>query len=212
MEEYEFEELADMGIEELGGFIDSEKHLIEEEHNFMDKLNAWDMAIMHLSDERIPENMDHLHELNVEVGDKLAKLRDFVEENGLKQLRIKKEEEQVLTKLKEDVKHKDWRAVHGDIDENTKEEKEVLRLDKELLKGIHARLKIIERLTHPKNMRKTIEADLKGKDSKELEKIENYYFLKIYHFVKSYAHVFKGLWKKEKRLFKKTRRIGKKLK
>ena len=60
MDEYEMGELADMAIRELREFIDTEKQLVQEEHELLSKLQSCDYIIGHL-DERIPSNITHLH-------------------------------------------------------------------------------------------------------------------------------------------------------
>lgn len=143
---YEYDWMADAAVEDLRAFIDTEKQFVQEEHDFKDKLYSWDYVILHL-EERIPKNMTHLIELNVEIGDRLAKIRDFIEEKMHVEIKFLKEEEHILKKLKKDVKHRKWRAVKKDIALEKKEEKRVLRLEIDELKELHSKFEELLQLT-----------------------------------------------------------------
>ncbi|MBR9700483.1 hypothetical protein GOV11_01310, partial [Candidatus Woesearchaeota archaeon] len=101
-EEFEWEEIADMAVANLTEFIHTERHFFEEEHILEDKLESLDNILVHL-DERIPENMHHLHTLLGKVYDKLREILGLLESDRLSGVRIENEDSEVLTKLKKDI-------------------------------------------------------------------------------------------------------------
>lgn len=201
--EYEMEELADMAVSQLRESIITESQLVEEEHEFLSKLLEWDYVILHLS-ERIPEEMKDLHKLNGNISDKLLEIRKLVESGELEHLHIEKEEEQILRQLKKDVEHRDWRAVKKDINKETKEVKRVRKLDKKELKKLHSKFIDLMRLMKKDNLISAIEEDLTvPKEREKYEKLEEYYFLQIYKFIRAYERIFRHLWRKESMLARK---------
>lgn len=206
-EEYEMEELADLAIGELRAFLDTELQLVQKEHKLHPKLLSWDYVIGHL-DERIPENMTHLHDLNRKIADKLIEIRNLIESGRLHDLRILKEEKQILSQLEENVKHREWKAVRKDIDLETREEKQVLKLEKLELKDLHSKFINLMKLMKRSNLISTIEEDLTiNKEKEKYVKVEEYYFLQIYKFVRAYERIFRHLWKKELILSRKVKKI-----
>src|SRR3989344_8094152 len=127
VEEYEMEESADAAIEELRMFIDTEKQLVEEEHELSAKLLSWDYIIGHL-DERIPSNLKDLHSLNGKIAQKLLEMRELVESGSLEGLRILQGEERELEKTASDAQQRDWIALKIDIEANKSGEERVVRL------------------------------------------------------------------------------------
>lgn len=207
--EYEMEELADMAIEELRCFIDTESQSVEEEHDLHSKLLSWDYVILHL-DERIPENMVHLRGLNDKISDKLTEIRDMIKSEELHELEIIKEEKQILTKLEKDVGHREWKAVRTDIDQETKEEKEVLRLKEEELKKLHSKFIDLMKIMKKSKLIKAIEEDLAvGKEKDQYKKLEEYYYVQIYKFIRAYEKIFRHLWDKELILARKIDGVSK---
>lgn len=201
--EYEMEESADIAISQLREFIDTELQLVNEEHDIRSKLLEWDYVIGHLS-ERIPEGMVHLHDFNKKVSDKLLEIREFVESGDLKHLHIEKEEEQILKQLREDVEHRDWRAVKKDIDLETEEVKRISRLEREELKELHSKFIDLMKLMKRSKLISAIEEDLTiPKEKEKYEKLEEYYFLQIYKFARAYERIFRHLWRKESILARK---------
>jgi len=201
-DEYEYEEFADMAIGELRSFIDTENHFLSAEHHFKDAIASWQAILAHLvEDGRISDEEAHLYELSADVSEKIVEIEALVREGELRDLRLKKEEEEVLKKVEADAKHRDWRAVKGEIEQETRIEKEVLRLqaaELHKLREIFTELrKIIREGLKP--AKKEIDATA-GKEFEKLKKSANYYFLQIYATVKSYSKVFRHLWKKEKAL------------
>ncbi len=196
-EEYEMEEVADMAIEHLREFVDTEKQLVQEEHELLSKLQSWDYIIGHL-DERIPANLAHLHELNRKIAEKLIEIRDLIESGRLHDLRILKEEEQILQQLHRDVEHRDWRAVRKEIDLERREEKNVIGLEKTELEDLHSKFTDLMKLMKRSELISAIEEDLTTpKEKEEYEKPEEYYFLQIYKFARAYERIFRHLWRKE---------------
>ncbi len=196
-EEYEMEEFADMAIDELRDFIDTESQLVQQEHDLSSKLTSWDYIIGHL-DERIPANMGHLHTLNGKIAEKLVGIRALIESDRMKDLSIVKEEKEILLKLEVDIKHRDWRAVRKDVKAEKKDEKKALRLEKHELRELHYLFIDLMKLMKRSKLIEAIEEDLtSAKGKMEYEKLEEYYFLQIYKFARAYERIFRHLWKKE---------------
>lgn len=211
-EKDEMEELADLAIEALRRFIDTEGQLVQEEHTLYSKLLSWDYIVWHL-DERIPANMPHLHDLNGNIINKLIEIRDMVESGKLHELGIAREEKQILSHLEEDVKHREWKAVRKDIDLETKEEKQVLRLEKRELRELHSKFLDLMKLMKRSRLISAIEEDLTvAKEKEKYEKVEEYYFLQIYKFARAYERIFRHLWEKELVLARKVKRASKGIK
>lgn len=203
--EYEFEELADMAIEELRAFINTENQLVIEEHALIDKLQSWDYIIAHL-DERLPTNLTHLYKLNVAISEGLIEIRGLIETGILKGLRIEKEEEHLLQKLKKDVKHRNWRAVKEEEALEGQGEKKAIRLKKHELKKLHSKISKLAKLMKSSRLKKVLEKDLTSpKQKEEYENIEEYYFTEIYKFLRAYEEIFRHLWEKELVLIKKLK-------
>lgn len=208
-EEYEIEELADMAIDDLRAFLDTESQLVQDEHELHSRLLSWDYVIGHL-DERIPENKTHLHELNGKIVDKLIEIRDLIESGKFHDLRIIKEENMILSKLKDNIKNREWKAVRRDIDLETREEKQVLRLEKPELKELHSKFIDLMKLMKRSKLISAIEEDWNiAKEKEEYDKVEEYYFLQIYKFARAYEQVFKHLLEKELILSRKVKGISK---
>ena len=211
-EEYEMEELADKAIAELREFVDTELQLVQEEHELHSKLMSWDYVIGHL-DERIPADMTDLHDLNRQIADKLIEIRDLIESGRLHDLRIIKEEEQILRQLGGDIKHKDWKAVKKGIDLEKGVEKQVLRLEKRELKELHSKFIDLMKLMKKSKLISSIEEDLTAaKEKEEYDKLEEYYFLQIYKFARAYERILRHLWRKEMFLSRKIKRDAKRMK
>ncbi|MEK6984216.1 MAG: hypothetical protein AABX33_06600 [Nanoarchaeota archaeon] len=210
-EEYEMEELADLAIEELREFIDTEKQLVQEEHEFLSKLQSCDYIIGHL-DERIPDNMTYLHELNRNTAEKLVEIRELIESGTLNELRVLKEEEQILQQLRGNVEHRNWRAVRKNIDLQTREEEQIVRLEKRELRDLHSKFIDLMKLMKRSKLKSAMEENLTIKKEKdEYEKLEEYYFLQLYKFVRAYERIFRHLWRKDLVLSKKIRRDSKRI-
>ena len=200
---YEMEEFADMAIDELKSFLNEENKFVEEEHNLLDKLMSWDYVVLHI-DERIPEEMEHIHELSCEISSQLIEIRDLIESGKLQDLKFVKEEEHILSKLKEDIDHKNWKVVKSDIIQEKKDEKKVLRLEKHELTGLYVRFAKLTKFMKESHLKDVIDKDsLSETEKDEFVKKEEYYFLEIYKFAKAYETIFKQLLEKEKHLFKK---------
>lgn len=204
----ESEELADLGVGELRDFINTEKRIVEVEHNLIDKLYSWDSIIAHLG-EILPEDTE-LHDSYMDASDKLVEIRDLVESDRLKDLKIEKEEEDILQKIESDIEHKDWKAVKTDLREEVKEEKKVLRLEHHELKEIHSHFHDLMKLME-KNIPHAIEDLTNPKQKEEYKKTEHYYFIQIFKFARAYEKIFRQLWEKEKHLEKELKKSSKKI-
>lgn len=211
-EEYFMEEVADMAIPHISSFIDIESQLVNEEHNLHFKIDSAGHILAHL-DERIPELATNLHDLNRRILIDLEELRDLIESENMRDLRIVGEESKIKDKLENDVKHKDWKAVRTLVDKETKEEKEALRLEERELKDLHYRFISLMKLMKRSKLVKAVEDYLTVlKDKDEFVKLEEYYFLQIYRFLRFYEKVFRDLWEKELILAKKLKKDYKKIK
>lgn len=191
----QFEEFADEAIKVLRSFIDTEKQVVTAEHELHEKLMAWENVWNHLA-EICPEGSD-LDNLNNEILDKIVDIRDFIETETLQDLRIGREEEDLLKQLEKDVRHRNWRAVKRDIKAEKKEEKKIIRLHKDELKELHS--KFLDLLILIKTKVRPALKNLTTENKKEdFEKIEEYYFLQIYKFISAYERIFRHLLKKER--------------
>jgi len=198
------EELADHAIEVLRSSIETEKQIVTEEHELHEKLMSWEYIFNHL-EKLCPEDSD-LYKLNGEILDKIVEIRDFIETETLQDLRIEKEEEDLLEKLEEDVRHRAWRAVKRDIRREKAEEKKAIRLHRDELRAIH--IKFLELLILIRKKVRPALKDLTTENKKEdFEKREEYYFLQIYKFISAYERIFRHLLKKERILLEKLKRL-----
>ncbi len=184
MSEYMMEEVADEAINDLRAFIDTEQQFVKEEHDFEAKMQQWDLVIAHL-DERIPPEEEHLHKLNTEVADKLVEIRNIIESEELADLKIVKEEKKLMSKHK-------WKVVK-------KLEKKALRLEKHELKKLHSEIiKLMKIIKKSESIAMDEEHLTRSKQKHEYKKIEEYYFLQIYKFLRAYERIFRNLWKLER--------------
>ncbi|MBD3354882.1 hypothetical protein GF361_02765 [Candidatus Woesearchaeota archaeon] len=200
MEEYELEEFAEIAVEDIESFINIELKVLKKEHKFEDNLENLDYILLHLN-ERVPSKDKHLHDLNAKIMKKLRYLRGKNTSRKLRNLKFKKEEEKILKKLKEDIKHKDWKAVKIDVALEKKEKKKIVKSEISELKKLHKKVTEITILMEENDINKAINQDIKEpRQKQEFEKIEHYYFLKIYKFFKTYEDIFENLLKKEEKL------------
>ncbi|MAF50909.1 MAG: hypothetical protein CMH64_02355 [Nanoarchaeota archaeon] len=198
MEEgYEMEEFADQSIEAVQEFINLEGRLVKEKH-------ALDMVIQHCGnmlfhlDERIPEHMSHLHDLNGEVTDKLVEIQTLLESGELEGLEIVSQEKEALEKLEKDGAHIKFKAIKEEVD---KEEKSFIDLNIGELKNLHSRFLELTKLMEKDNIVKAINQDLANqKEKEEYEELEEYYFLQIYKVLKAYEKIFGDLLRQEHQL------------
>lgn len=210
-EESEFEEFADMAINELREFINTEQQFVEEEHELHAKLLSWDYIILHLN-EKIPENMTHLHRLIDEISDKLMEIRDLLESGRLHDLKLVQEEKPILAKLKAEAEHKNWRAVRMGVDLESKEEKRVLRLEKSELKELHHKFISLMKLMNRSNLIDAIGEDLSTpKQKNAYVDLVDYYFLQIYKFIRAYERIFRHLWRKESSIAREVHKASKRM-
>lgn len=197
--EFEWEEIADMAVEDLRASVNTEKCIIEEEHELRGKLFAWDSVIAHI-DER-----DHdKHSLSGKISGELSKIRDFVEGTELEAMKFKEEDEKLLRHLEDDVRHRNWRAVKKDLEdeEELNHLRNRVRLDLIIMEKKFKQLLALIGL-ELKHLRKHMGVENKKDD---FEKKEEYYFLQIYKFVKAYAEIFRDLVLKDDIL---TKKLGK---
>lgn len=206
-EEYFMKDVADDAITNISEFIEIEGKLINKEHKLEDSIGNIEQIYVHLVEERIYD--EELSALSGKIQDRLEEIKELIESNVLKDLEFKKEEADILEKLKEDLEHKDWKAVKKDLVEEAAEEKKVLRLEKKELRQLHsAFVKLLKVMKKCLKLLK-LKADTSAGDHEG--KME-YYLLYIYHFARFYERVFHKLWKKERELFRKVKKASKKIK
>ena len=203
MVDYEMEDFADQAVDELREFIDTEKQLILHEHSFIDKLNAWDVVIMHF-DERVPKEARALHDLTQVISLRLNAIRDLVNSDRLKHVRFVKEERKHQQRLAKDIKHRNWQAVKKDIAGERQEEQKELRLEVAELRNLRKLLLDLKTIMRRSKLILTHQAS-ETQDKANYEQLEHYYLLQIYKFVWAYERIFYQLWQKEKGLLGKLR-------
>lgn len=188
---------GDEAVKIFREFIDTENHLIQEEHNLAEKLMAWQNLYGHL-EEIIPENLSHLFDLNNDLFLIMQELVDITNDERLKELHLVKEEQHHIDKLSDDTKHKHWRAVR-------KLEKKSLRVEHHELKLLHTKFGMVMDIIKSYDI--AVDKDLPTPEDKhkyvELEQKIHYYFIQTYKFAKAYEKIFRDLYNKEKKLFKK---------
>ncbi len=208
---FECEELADEAIDDLRAFIHTEQQFIQEEHELHAKLLQWDYVIVHLA-ERIPRELEHLHNFNDQISAKLIEIRDLIESGALSDLRIEKEEEQVLQSLGQEIAHREWRAVKSESIAGFEDQKRVLRLQQDELRLLHSKFIDLMKLMKRSRLIAAVESDLTEQKQKEdYKKVEEYYLVQIYNFVRAYERIFRHLLKKEMMIARKTKRTVKKM-
>ena len=203
----ESEEMADFAVHELREFIETESQFVQEEHDLHTKLLSWDYIIIHLT-ESIPQEMTHVHALNDAIAEKLMEIREVVESGRLQDLKIIQEEAQTLGSIETRARNKDWRAVKSSIAEGIEEENAVLRLEEQELKDLHDMFLELMKLMKRSSLVSAIDADLTINQEKEKYiKQEEYYFLALYKFVRAYESVLRNLWRKERALNGKIKKV-----
>ena len=209
-EMYVDEELADMAIPHLSSFLHEESKFVQAEHDLHLKLDSAGYVVAHLM-ERIPENLTHLHALNDKIYDGLLEITDLVTSGRLHELKIVEEEDRIKARLASDVNHKNWRAVRLNIDLETKKEKEVIRLEEHELKNLHSKFHNFMNLMKESSLNSVLNEDqINPKDKKDYVKLEEYYFVQIHKFLKTYEQIFRHLLEKEILLSKTLRGDSKK--
>jgi len=223
VEEYEWEEIADMAIEDLRDFVDTEQRFVKGDHELVAKLYSWDYIIEHL-EERIPPNMTHLHRLTRKISLKLIEIRDIVQSGGYKDIIIEQEEEDLINKLEEEVGHRNWKArrnkprwrqykrqyIRNFILIISRKQGKVLRLELHELKELHSKFQSLAKLMRRKKVSSEINKDLTTPKQKEqYENLLDYYFVQIYKFAITYQRIFSHLWQKERILSEKLKKDSK---
>jgi len=173
------QESADMVVETMHLFIDTESRFVTEEHTLLTKIEDLDFIFGHI-DMNFPDNP--IHDLNNKVVDKMQAMKAFIRDNRLHNLRILKELQDRAERLKKDVLHRDWRAAKDDV--GSKSVKEALNLELHELKGLHSFFKDIKKLM--RDVPKTTEG-----------KTEMYYLYQVKVFVHAYEKILRQLYHKE---------------
>lgn len=204
-DEYEFWEFADMAVEELRSFIDTEEQLVKEEHKLIDKLYSWDYVFQHL-DEMLAEDSG-LHKLNYSLIEKLTDIREIIESGEIHDLAILQEEKSLLQHLEKDIEHRQWKAIKLDISEEETLEKKEIRLQKHELKQLHSMFIGIMRLIKSK-LTPALKHLAVPNEKQKFKRAEEYYLLQIYKFARAYERIFRHLWRKERILLRKLKKIA----
>ena len=202
-EEYEWEELAEDAISDLKKFIDLENLFINKEHELKEKLISYDYVLIHLEEERIPFENKVADNLNARIIKKLKKIIKFIESDKTREWHIEQEEKHLSGKIKEDISHKNWKAVKKHTQSGERQEEKALKLQGHELRKLHKKFN---------DLRRTIERELLNPKKKEYYTTEiRRYFHEIYKLVKAYEKVFKDLRRKEKLLYKKLKKDSKEI-
>lgn len=174
------EEIADATVAILREFINAEQQFVTEEHNLHDKLCAVDHIFAFL-DEKIPENLGHLHNLNHKIYKGILKLRDFIEENSLVNVQFLQE-------------GNGWKAV-------SEKAGELVSVNGQLLKEFHDLFVELADAMAESELIKAVHQDLGNEKPKEdYVSLEEHYFAEVYKFLRAYEGILRRLWQKEKDL------------
>ena len=199
-EEWSMENIADAAVDELREFVHTEQQFVHQEHKLMDCIQGMHNMLFHLI-EIIPSEMTHLCDLHKEVSLKLVEIDKLVSSDTVLHLRFAKEETKLLAKLAADEKHRDWRAVKGEIQQEETVEHSLLRAEARELKELHRLFHELMQMMEKSNVLKVLDRDLTRPEQKEkFAKQEEYYFLQFYKFAKAYETIFRHLFEKERRL------------
>ena len=190
---YEWEEHANLAIEDIGRFINLESQFLQEEHKLESSLLSLDYIFAHL-DELIPEELHELRNLITRIIEILLEIRESIETEEFKELRFKREETGLLQKLEEKVAHREWKLVKGYIELETNLEREIMRLQINEIKVLHSKFISLAKLI------KEAEKIIKSKEGYERV---GYYLRQLYRIINAYERIVRHLWKKERIIKKK---------
>lgn len=191
MNDYEWKELADNTIQEIEEFIDTESQFIKIEHKLLSALLGLDHVFAHL-DELTPREHD-LHQFLGEISHLLSEIKDIIESDETKEIKFKQEEERILDILEYAEEHRNWILVRQIKDVEKSLESNVIRLEKEELRELHAKFKKIKRFIQNLDINKT--------DQKV-----RYYLTKLIKILNAYERIFWHLLRKEQVIKKKLNR------
>ena len=135
---YEFNWHADRAIKDLRSIINLEGQFVKKEHQLKDNLQSIHYLLGHL-DERIPPNFRAFHALNRRIAEIISELTNMMDSDRIKNLRIVREQTDLLKKLKSDVSHRKWKAVIDDVGLEVTEDDSLSRLRISELREIHAK-------------------------------------------------------------------------
>lgn len=179
------EEFVDMSTEDLKQDIDILKQIVNKKHDVEVKFNSLVLILGYLHD-----NVDHeskLADMLHAFHELVIAFQDLITDSKMVDLSIINEEKSYLDKLDKNIEHVSFRAI-------IKKEKKILRLEKKELKKIHtillSMMKVIKRS-------KLIPLYNLSKQKEDFKKLEIYYFVQIYTFIRAYERIFRHLWRKE---------------
>ena len=111
-----------------------------------------------------------------------------------------------------DIEHRNWRAVRKGIDLETRDEEQIVKLEKRELRDLHSKFIDLMKLMKRSKLISAIEEDMNvQKEKEEYEKLEEYYFLQLYKFARAYERIFRHLWRKNLIISKKIRNDSKRI-
>ena len=203
-DDFNFEELADIAINNVTEFINYEQQFIKKEHELFAQLINLDQVIVHLVEGLITD--DNLHNLTFRMSARLRYLKDMITSFANNDVRLEKEEEAILRQLKVDRERKKWKAVRLDVQSEEKAEQAVIKLELDEIRKIHdIFLEIMKLMKRSKLL--ALDEDM-TKEKKDYANKIDYYFNQIYKFIRTYERIFRHLWKKEKQLYDNLRKTS----
>ena len=186
-DEYEWEEVAEMGLMALQAFLDIEQQFVIGEHKLEEILDYWGNIFYHL-EERIPQENKKALKANGKLFDEVEKLQKLLKEERHKDMSLFAEERKILEHVKSDFKHKAWRAVKYDEEKEERDEEKVLRLESKALRELHHHF--IQALKHLKELEKALGPVMETQ-------IEHWY-AQLQNTFATYERILHDLWKKER--------------
>ncbi len=184
---------ANLTVKFLRTNINVLKQFVQKKHDVEEKFAAYENIFRHLG-EQIPHEGDRLSDLLDDFAKLALQLRELIENSKLIDLSIIGEDKKILEKLDKKIEHVSWRAV-------IKQNNNIIRVKEKELKKLHSILismmKVIKRS-------KLIPLDRFDKPKQEFKKLEEYYFVQIYKFIRAYERIFRHLWRKERIIAKES--------
>ncbi len=200
--EENLQEWADSALENIRSFINHEQQFIKKEHSFANQVHALDQPFHYLFNEVFSDKK--LQALINEVLDLLRDLKNWVDTSEINDVRLIKEEQNILQQMKVDKERKKWKVVKDEVKSEEKAEEAVLNLELHEIRKIHdIFLEIMKLMKRSKLL--ALDEDM-TKEKKDYANKIDYYFNQIYKFIRTYERIFRHLWKKEKQLYDNLRK------
>jgi hypothetical protein len=191
------EDDATKAVIDIRKCVQIEEGRVEADHELYVKLQAIDAIWTHLN-QNMPPELGHVHTLNRIIYDAILDIRAYLEESELVDISILKENRETVKKLCGDIAHKDWQATKLDVNTKTTH----ILVEKEHLRVLHHKIKTLLKNMNEDTLMNALKADVTSKkDRHSYAQDENYFFVEIYKFIRTYEYIFRHLWKKEHRVF-----------